>query len=161
MRRQKEYDDEFYQEFPPEEFDDLPPDEAATTSSWYNKGKEPPELVSTSQAINLTCTLAAISGLFSLFLYFADQRSNAVRRISIQSIALSGGYLIVAIILRLASLFFGIIPFLGAIMAFVFGLLFIALSIVVIALKIRMMFQAYRGYAYLLPIVGGALRRFE
>jgi uncharacterized membrane protein len=128
---------------------------------FYGEPPAEPELVSTSQAINLTCTLAALSGFFALFLYIADKRSEAVRRVCVQSIVLTGGFLGAALVLWIVGTILSIIPFLGVILMIVFWLLFCALAIVVIYLKVQMMLRAYQGYAYQLPIVGERLRKFE
>lgn len=136
-------------------------DEQSYGEPLYGEGSREPELVSTSQAINLTCTLAALSGLFALFLYAADQRSNAVRRMAVQSIALTGGFLCVSVVLWIVGTLFGFIPFLGIIIAVIFWLLFAALLLVTVYLKIQMMLNAYKGFAYQLPVIGGYVRRFE
>lgn len=128
---------------------------------FYDQAPPEPELVSTSQAINLTCTLAALSGLFALFLYIADKRSEAVRRISVQSIVLSGGFLGASLVLWLVGTILRVIPFLGVILMVIFWLLFCAVMLAVIYLKVQMMLKAYQGYAYQLPVIGERLRRFE
>ena len=46
----------------------------------YRTPQDAPEVISTSQAVNLTSTIASLSALFALFFCFADQRSRAVRR---------------------------------------------------------------------------------
>ena len=117
--------------------------------------------MSTSQAVNLTCTLAAFSGLFAFFLYVADRRSDAVRRISVQSIALTGGFLSVSVVLLIVGTLLRIIPFLGIVIAVIFWLLFAALLLATIYLKVQMALHAYRGLAYELPVIGGYVRRFE
>ena len=127
----------------------------------YGEAAQGPELVSTSQAINLTCTLAAFSGLFALFLYVADRRSDAVRRICVQSVALTGGFLCVSVVLWIVGTLFRIIPFLGIIIAVIFWILFAALLLATVFLKVQMMLNAYRGLSYQLPVIGGYVRRFE
>lgn len=120
-----------------------------------------PELVSTSQAINLTCTLAAFFGFFALFLYFADQRSNAVRRISVQSTALTAIFLVISAVLMILGGILSMIPLIGIAFSVVFWCLFAIVVIAALLLKIRMMMHAYRGYAYVLPVIGEKLRHFE
>ncbi len=127
----------------------------------YEEVPNEPEIVSTSQAINLTCTLAAVSGLFALFLYIADKRSIAVRRISVQSIALAGGYLCAAVVLWIVGTLLGLIPILGLMIVIIFWLLFFVLTMASIFFKIQMMLHAYRGEAYQLPLIGGHVRKFE
>jgi len=119
------------------------------------------EVVSTSQAVNLTCTFGALSSLFALFLYFNDERSKAVRRLSVQSVALGCGYVLLGLFLLFISLTFGTIPIIGMVIDLILSVSFASASVIVIYLKIRMMQSAYKGYAYLLPLCGQWLRRFE
>ena len=119
------------------------------------------EVVSTNQSINLTCTLAAFMGVFALFLYFADERSVAVRRVSVQSIALLIAEVAITLGLWVLGVIFSVIPILGTIMSIILWLAFIAMVVVAIFLKYQLMFNAYRGRAYVLPIVGEQIRRFE
>lgn len=147
--------------------------EAYPEESYYDDGALPPEdfdeseyvpepeVVSTSQAINLTCTLAALSSLFALFLYFNDERSRAVRRLSVQSIGLGAIYLTISLALLACGLVFGFIPILGIVINLILCVSFMAATLVVVYFKIRMMKNAYRGYAYQLPGCGRWLRRFE
>lgn len=152
---------EAYGEEPVYEDDQLYGQEQPYEEAPYTEDAQGPELVSTSQAINLTCTFAAFSGLFALFLYIADQRSDAVRRISVQSIALTSVFVCVSVVLWIVGTLFRIIPFLGIVIAIIFWLLFAALLVATVFLKIQMMLHAYRGLSYQLPIIGGYVRRFE
>ncbi len=127
----------------------------------YEEARQEPELVSTSQAINLTCTLAALSGFFAFFLYMADRRSEAVRRISVQSVALTGIFLSLSIVIWILGTLFGIIPILGIIFAIIFWLLFAVLLLAAVYLKVQMMLHAYRGLSYQLPVIGDYVRKFE
>ena len=119
------------------------------------------ELVSTNQAVNLTCTLAALSALFALFLYFNDHRSRAVRRMSVQSMGLMAAYALMAAALIACQAFFGLIPIVGVVMGLILWITLVALSLGVVYLKVQMMKQGYQGYAYQLPVIGRWLRRFE
>lgn len=133
----------------------------AYPDEWESPPLSGPEVVSTSQAINLTCTLAAVSSLFALFLYFNDERSRAVRRLSVQSMGLGAVYLAVGLGLLALGAVFGVIPLIGVIMGMIFWVCFMGVSLVVVFLKVQMMKHAYRGYAYQLPAIGRWLRRFE
>ena len=113
----------------------------------YRPQQEEPEIISTSQAVNLTSTIASLSALFALFFCFADQRSRAVRRFSVQSVGLGAIHLL-----------------LGMVIWILCGLLLLVLTlatILVIVLRVRMALHAYRGEAHVLPVIGQALRRFE
>lgn len=158
---QEAYGEEPYEEEPPYEEEQPYGDQQPYDEQPYGEEQTEPEQVSTSQAINLTCTLAAFCGLFAFFLYVADRRSNAVRRISVQSIALTGGFLSVSVVLLIVGTLFRIIPFLGIVIAVIFWLLFAVLLLATIYLKVQMALHAYRGFAYELPVIGSYARRFE
>ena len=123
--------------------------------------KEEPAVISTSQAVNLTSTLASLSALFALFLCFADQRSHAVHRFSVQSAGLGVLHLAVGMACWILGAVLGWIPVLGYYLYMLMVVAFLAASALVLVLRVRMMLHAYRGQAYALPVVGQALRRFE
>jgi len=152
------YDEQEQGEFVQEQYED---ESYYEDHSPYEEEAQEPEIVSTNQAINLTCTLAAMSGIFALFLYVADKRSNAVRRISVQSVALESMFLGLSIVLWFVGMLFGLIPILGTLIGVALWLVFIALLIGTLFLKYKMMFNAYQGFAYLLPALGERIRRFE
>lgn len=148
-----------YEETQPHEFSELmedpylPPEET--------QPEMPSGIISTSQAINLTCTLASLSALFALFLCFADQRSKAVRRFSIQSVGLGIIHIGLGLGCWLVSALLGWIPVLGYVLFILLALAFVAVSVFFLVLRVRMMLHAYRGEAYVLPVFGQKLRRFE
>lgn len=127
----------------------------------FRTSQETPEIISTSQAVNLTSTIASLSALFALFFCFADQRSRAVRRFSVQSVGLGALHLLLGMVVWILCEVLGWIPLIGSVLR---GLLLLALTvatIAVIVLRVRMALHAYRGEAHVLPIIGQALRRFE
>ena len=127
----------------------------------YRPQQEEPEIISTSQAVNLTSTIASLSALFALFFCFADQRSRAVRRFSVQSVGLGAIHLLLGMVIWILCEVLGWIPLIGSVLR---GLLLLVLThatILVIVLRVRMALHAYRGEAHVLPVIGQALRRFE
>lgn len=120
-----------------------------------------PELIATSHSIRLTCTLAALSSVFALFLYFADKESRAVRRTAVQSVALGAVFLAVSLIIMLINLLFSFIPIIKIVVGLALTVIHIAAAVVFLIQKLRLMFNAYRGYAYILPGVGEHVRKFE
>ena len=108
----------------------------------YRTPQDAPEVISTSQAVNLTSTIASLSALFALFFCFADQRSRAVRRFSVQSVGLGAIHLLLGMVIWIL-------------------LVLIVATVIVIVLRVRMALHAYRGEAHVLPVIGQALRRFE
>lgn len=118
-------------------------------------------IISTNLTINLICTLGAMCGPFGLFLYFADKRSQAVRRYAVQSSALFFVYVIVAILCYVLGAVLGVIPILGGIFKAIFNLIWAAVTIVDIVARVKMMLHAYAGEAYVLPVIGEQARSFE
>jgi len=151
---QQETDDPMYSQYQPyQEYQET----YAEPERWANQ----PEIVSTSQAINLTCTLASISSLLALFLCFADQRSRAVRRFAIQSVGFGVIHLGAFAVCWIIDMLLGWVPYLGQWLSLMLTVVMIAVSILFYALRVVMMFHAYRGQAHTLPIFGESLRRFE
>ena len=157
-RQEPPYEEEAQEAYEEESYEE---DQPYGEQQPYEEETQGPELVSTSQAVNLTCTLAAFSGLFALFLYVADRRSDAVRRIAVQSVALTGVFFCASVVLWIVGTLFRFIPFLGIIIAVIFWLLFAALLMITVFLKVQMMLNAYKGLSYQLPVIGAYVRRFE
>lgn len=142
------YQQEYYEEPIEAPIDEVPMDDA-------------PEIVSTSQAVNLTSTIASISLLAALFLCFADQRSQAIRRFSIQSVGLGAVHIGLAFTFWLINALLGWVPFIGYWIHIMLVVILIAITLLFLMFRVRMMFHAYRGEAHVLPVIGESLRRFE
>ena len=127
----------------------------------YRPQQEEPEIISTSQAVNLTSTIASLSVLFALFFCFADQRSRAVRRFSVQSVGLGAIHLLLGMVIWILCEVLGWIPLIGGVLRGLLLLVLTLATILVIVLRVRMALHAYRGEAHVLPVIGQALRRFE
>ena len=127
----------------------------------YRPQQEEPEIISTSQAVNLTSTIASLSALFALFFCFADQRSRAVRRFSVQSVGLGAIHLLLGMVIWILCDVLGWIPLIGSVLRGLLLLVLTLATILVIVLRVRMALHAYRGEAHVLPVIGQALRRFE
>ena len=127
----------------------------------YRPQQEEPEIISTSQAVNLTSTIASLSALFALFFCVADQRSRAVRRFSVQSVGLGAIHLLLGMVIWILCEVLGWIPLIGGVLRGLLLLVLTLATILVIVLRVRMALHAYRGEAHVLPVIGQALRRFE
>ena len=127
----------------------------------YRPQQEEPEIISTSQAVNLTSTIASLSALFALFFCFADQRSRAVRRFSVQSVGLGAIHLLLGMVIWILCEVLGWIPLIGSVLRGLLLLVLTLATILVIVLRVRMALHAYRGEAHVLPVIVQALRRFE
>lgn len=134
--------DDPYAEYPYEEVPQEPYDDEAPV--------EEPEVIATNGTVKLTCTLAAFCSLLALFFAFADKRSRAIHHFSVQSL----GFGRRVHILGAAALVFiggllGAIPFLGFLVTILCWLLYIALLVVCVGVRVRLMLAAMR--AYVLP----------
>ncbi len=133
-----------------EAFEELPPEPSRRDS----QAEMTREIIATNRTVLLTCTLAAMMGLFAVFLCFAEKRSRAIRHFAGQSAALTGAHVALALTLALIGGLLGAIPLLGFLLRLVCWLLYIAVFIVLTAVRIRMMFFAYQGIRFTLPFIG-------
>lgn len=151
------YEDEVIDEADEEPFEDAEED----VQDAFQNEKESPTIISTNMTINLICTLGSITGLAGLFLYFADKRSQAVRRYAVQSVGLLCFYAIFAGVVFVLGSLLGLLPIFGGVFRMLQTLLTTLLTIANAVLRVRMMLHAYAGEAYVLPAIGRQLRTFE
>lgn len=123
--------------------------------------EEAQQVIATNSTVKLTCTLASMMSLFALFLCFAEKKSNAIRHFSRQSVGLAAAHLILALVLALLGTLLGVIPFLGFLVNLVCWLCYIAVVIVAVFLRVRMMLFAWRGLKFTLPVIGRRLERIR
>ena len=124
---------------------------------------EPPlarEIIATNRTVLLTCTLAAMISLFGLFLCFAEKRSRAIRHFAGQSAALMGIHALLALILFALASLLGSLPLIGIVLRGLCLVVYLAALLVIIVLRIRMMFFAYQGIRFTLPVVGEQIGRW-
>ncbi|MGN0745338.1 MAG: hypothetical protein ACI4ML_01545 [Aristaeellaceae bacterium] len=123
---------------------------------------EPPlarEIIATNRTVRLTCMLAAMMGLLGLFLCFAEDRSRAIRHFAGQSAALLAVHAVLALLLYALGSLLGSLPLIGLVLRGLCLVVYLAALLVIIVLRIRMMFFAYRGVRLTLPLVGEAISR--
>lgn len=118
---------------------------------------EEPEVIATNGTVKLTCTLAAFCSLMALFLVFADKRSRAIRHFSVQSLGIAAAHVLGIAALVLIGALLGGIPFLGFLISILCWLLYAALFVICITLRVRLMLAAYRGVRFTLPLIGEQL----
>ena len=119
------------------------------------------EILSTEAVVKLICTLAAMMPLFSLFLIFAEKKSRAIRHYALQSVGLTVCHMVVGGVLLAVNAVFGGIPYLGFLMNLVLWIVYIAAAIVMLVVRIRMMFVAWQGGRFTLPVIGNMLERYN
>ncbi len=121
----------------------------------------PLQIISTNPVINLTCLLAAASGLMGLFFFFADTRSRAVRRYAVQSVGLLSAFVFASAGLGVVGLIVGWMPVIGVVLSTLLWLAWAGMLIGALALRILLMLHGYRGEGYTLPVFGRRFRQFE
>lgn len=118
-------------------------------------------IISTNLTVNLICTLCSMLGILGVFFFFAEKRSQAVRRYAVQSTGLFFVVAVITVVLWVLALIFGAIPVFGMVFGGLMRLLMFGVFALNVVGRIRMMFSAYRGEAYVLPLIGAHLRQFE
>ena len=160
------YEEPSYNEEPPYEeppYEEVPYEEPSYEEPYFEPERATrvppqPEVIATNTAIRLTCTLCAMVGLLAIFMCWAEKESRAIRHFAVQSAAVTGLHLFCALMLFLISGLLGGIPFLGFLLTMVCWLCYIALLIVVVVVRARMMLHAWRGIRFAIP---GLWRTFE
>ena len=119
-----------------------------------------PELLATNNTVKLTCTLAAMMSLFALFLCFAEKQSRAIRTYAVQSVALTALHLASGAVLLAIGGLLGGIPLLGFLIVLVCWIVYIAVLVASCVIRVRMMFAAWNGYRFDLPVIGKLVESF-
>lgn len=135
-------------------WDDEPMTPQYDNETYFVPEEQMRQVIATNRAIRLSCTLAAMSGLFALFLCFAERESDAIRRYAVQSVAVLGMNLICGLIALLIGLSLGSIPLMGFVISLLCWLIFIGCTLVMIVVRVRMMLYAWRGLYFRLPLIG-------
>lgn len=138
-------------------YDDEAMEESYAPARPQRPAKAEPAVISTNSVINITCALAASTGVIGLFLYFADKRSIAVRRTAVQSACLFVvNCFVTAILWALAFIISS-----ASLWGNAFWILWMVYFIIAGAFRWQLALHAYQGRAYILPLVGEFSRRFE
>lgn len=155
------YEEPPYEEAPYEEppYDD-PYDDGYDEPERPTRVPPKPEVIATNTAIRLTCTLCAMCGLLGVFMCWAEKESRAIRHFAVQSTAMSALHLFCGLLLFLISGLLGGIPFLGFLLTMVCWLVYIALLVVIVVVRTRMMLHAWRGIRFTIPGLWRMIERF-
>lgn len=110
-----------------------------------------PDVLATNTGVRLACTMAAMMGLFALFLCWAERESRVIRRFAVQSASLTvlHGAIIAAVLLL--GMLIGSIPYLGLLMTLLSWLCYIAALMLLAVTRIRLMKHAWLGIRFNLP----------
>lgn len=122
--------------------------------------EEHPSLLATNTGVRLTCTMAAMLSPFAIFLCWAEKESRAIRRFAVQSAALTGVHLCGGALLGIISLLVGRVPYFGFLMTLLGWMIYVAVAVVVLAGRIKLMERAWHGRKFDLPLLERLICRY-
>ena len=125
---------------------------------FLSEGDQP--LMATNTGVRLACTLAAMISVFALFLCWAEKESRVIRRFAVQSTALAILHLMGGAVLGAISLLVGSIPYLGFLMRLLGWLIYIAIALVALLLRVKLMEHAWHGRRFDLPLMERLTRKY-
>ena len=86
--------------------------------------------------------------------------SRVIRRFAVQSTALAGLHLLGGAILGVISLLVGSVPYLGFLMRLLGWLIYIAVALISLLLRFKLMEHAWHGRRFALPLVEKLIHKF-
>lgn len=125
---------------------------------FFSEADQP--LLATNTGVRLACTLAAMLSPFALFLCGAEKDKTVIRRFAVQSTALLILHLLGGAFLGVTSLIVGSVPYLGFLMTLLGWLIYIAIAVVVLILRIKLMERAWHGRRFDLPLLERLTRHY-
>ncbi len=117
-------------------------------------------LLATNTGVRLACTMAAMLSPFAIFLCWAEKESRVIRRFAVQSVALAALHLLGGVMLGVISLLVGSVPYFGFLMTLAGWLIYIAVALVVLFLRVKLMERAWRGRKFDLPLIERLMKRY-
>ena len=117
-------------------------------------------LLATNTGVRLACTMAAMLSPFAIFLCWAEKESKVIRRFAVQSVMLAVLHLMGGALLGAVSLLVGSIPYLGYLMRLLGWLIYIAVAVVALFLRIKLMERAWHGRRFSLPLVERLIQKY-
>ena len=117
-------------------------------------------LLATNTGVRLACTMVAMLSPFALFLCWAEKESRVIRRFAVQSAALAILHLLGGAILGVISLLVGSIPYLGFLMRLLGWLIYTAVALVALLLRVKLMEHAWHGRRFHLPLMEKLTRKY-
>lgn len=122
--------------------------------------EESQPLLATNTGVRLACTMAAMLSPFAIFLCWAEKESRVIRRFAVQSTALAALHLCGAALLGIVSLVVGSVPYFGFLMTLLGWLVYIAMAVVVLFLRVKLMERAWHGRRFDLPLIERLIRKY-
>ena len=123
-------------------------------------GEDCQQLLATNTGVRLACTMAAMFSPFAFFLCWAEKESRVIRRFAVQSAALAAMHLCGGAVLGLVSLLVGSVPYFGFLMRLLGWLIYIAVALVVLIIRVKLMEHAWHGRRLDLPLMERLLRKY-
>lgn len=117
-------------------------------------------LLATNTGVRLACTMAAMLSPFALFLCWAEKESRVIRRFAVQSTALAAMHLLGGAALGIISFLVGSVPYFGFLMTLMGWLIYIAVALVTLFLRVKLMERAWRGRKFNLPLIERLIGRY-
>ena len=117
-------------------------------------------LLATNTGVRLTCTMAAMLSPFALFLCWAEKESRVIRRYAVQSLALAVMHLLGGAALGVIGLLTGSVPYFGFLMKLMGWLVYIAVALAVLFLRVKLMERAWHGRKFDMPLAERLIRRY-
>ena len=117
-------------------------------------------LMATNTGVRLTCTMAAMLSPLAVFLCWVEKESKVIRRFAVQSAALAVLHLCGGILLAMISLLVGQVPYFGFLMTLLGWMIYIAVVVVVLAGRIKLMERAWHGRRFELPLLEQLIRKY-
>ena len=122
--------------------------------------EEDQPLLATNTGVRLACTMAAMLSPFAVFLCWAEKESRVIRRFAVQSAALAVLHLLGGAILGVISLLVGSVPYLGFLMRLLGWLIYIAVALISLLLRFKLMEHAWHGRRFSLPLAEKLIHRY-
>lgn len=132
----------------PEELAPLPPPVEPVNDAPVPAARE---LLATNTGVRLACTMAAMMGVFAIFLCWAERESRVIRRFSVQSACLTVLHAILGAAALMISAILGAIPYVGLMVSLMCLLGYIAGLILLIVARVLLMRSAWQGVRFTLP----------
>lgn len=111
----------------------------------------PADVVATNTGVRLACTMAAMIGLFAVFLCFAEKESRVIRRFAVQSAALTALHALVGCAALALGLLLDGIPYIGLMVTLMCWIGYIGCLAALIFLRVRLMDRAWQGRRFTFP----------
>lgn len=138
----------------------IPPQEEQQADILSFLPEESQPLLATNTGVRLACTMAAMLSPFAIFLCWAEKESRVIRRFAVQSTALAVLHLCGAALLGIVSLVVGSVPYFGFLMTLLGWLVYIAMAVVALFLRVKLMERAWHGRRFDLPLIERLIRKY-